>query len=75
LELGKADCNECEGEGTKVLIIDERGIWSKCKRCNFMEWEWQTGDSIDYLKYLAKRYNISVEELLQAVANVAERIW
>jgi len=36
-ELGYANCNECGGENTKVLLIKERGIWSKCKRCGFVE--------------------------------------
>lgn len=75
MELGYADCNECEGKNTKVLVIDQRGIWSKCKRCNFLEWEWQTGDSIDYLKYLAERYNITDEQLLEAISKTAEQLY
>jgi hypothetical protein len=73
--MGKADCNECGGKGTKVLIIDQRGIWSKCKRCGFMEWEWQTGDNIDYLNYLTKRYGITTEQLLSAISKIAEKLY
>jgi hypothetical protein len=46
--VGKADCGECGGKGTKTLIIDrERGVFSKCQNCGFCEWEWTYGDSLD----------------------------
>jgi hypothetical protein len=65
-ELGKGYCGECDSN-SKVLIIKKGGIWSKCKRCGFMEWEWQTGDGMDYLRYLADRYNVSLKEILKAL--------
>jgi len=67
VELGHANCNECGGENTKVLLIEERGIWSKCKRCGLMEWEWQEGDSLDYLVYLANQYHVSYAEIVEAL--------
>jgi hypothetical protein len=65
-KLGKGYCGECDSN-SKVLIIKKGEIWSKCKRCGFMEWEWQTGDGMDYLRYLADRYNVSLKEILKAL--------
>lgn len=70
MEIGRGNCNECDGEGTKVLIVTRNGIWSKCKRCGMMEWEWKMGDSMDYLKYLADRYNTTVQRLLEILENI-----
>jgi hypothetical protein len=66
--LGKSDCFECGGKGTKTLIIDKRrGVFSKCKNCGFCEWEWTYGDNADYLMHLAKEYKISFQELIKAL--------
>ena len=65
--LGHSDCNECGGKDTVVLVIRRDGVWSKCLRCGFMEWEWSYGDSIDYLEYLAKEYHISKKALFSAL--------
>jgi len=65
--LGKAYCGMCDSEDSKVLIIRNGNIYSKCQRCGFVEWEWQKGDSFDYLKYLAERYDVPLEELLKAI--------
>jgi hypothetical protein len=40
-----------------------------------MEWEWQTGDPLSYLKYLAERYNVTAEQILEALAQVAEQLY
>jgi len=65
VELGRATCDECGGR--KVLIVNPKGVWSVCKRCGFMEWEWAPGDSIAYLEYLASRYHLDPHSLLKAV--------
>jgi len=66
--VGKSDCGECGGKGTRTLIIDRvRGVFSKCSRCGFWEWEWTYGDSLDYLEYLAKRYGITYKQLIEAI--------
>jgi len=75
VKLGRGDCNECGGKATKQLIVDRRGVWSKCNRCQLMEWEWQTGDPLSYLKYLAERYNVTAEQILEALAQVAEQLY
>jgi len=79
VELGYANCNECGGENTKVLLIKERGIWSKCKRCGFVEWEWTEGDNAEYLVYLANQYHISYAEIIEALGvedeETARKIW
>lgn len=66
-ELGRADCNECEGEGTRYLIINQMGVWSRCRRCGFSEWEWSYGDRPDYLKRLAEKYDIDYKTLAREV--------
>ena len=64
--LGKGYCCECESK-SKVLIISNGNIWSKCKKCGFTEWEWHIGDGNDYLEYLAERYNVPLKEILKAL--------
>jgi len=63
--IGKAKCTECGG--TKTLIVRGKGFWSKCLSCGFEEWEWELGDDPDYLRYLAKRYGVTVEDLINAL--------
>lgn len=65
--LGKADCNECGNKGCVVLVINEMGIFSVCKKCGFHEWEWSWGDSPDYLEWLSVRFNVSVERIKEAL--------
>jgi hypothetical protein len=66
--VGRADCGECGGKGTKTLIVDRhRGVFSKCQKCGFCEWEWTYGDSLDYLEHLAKKYHITYKELIGAI--------
>jgi len=71
--LGKGYCNECSNK-SKVLIVSDGNIWSKCRKCGFTEWEWRVGDDKGYLRYLAERYNVSLEDILEALEeNRAER--
>jgi hypothetical protein len=70
IEIGKAKCKECGCE-TKVLVVEERGVLSKCKHCGFIQWEWQPGDSRDYIRYLAEQNGTTAEELLKAMGKVA----
>ena len=71
MRLGKANCNECGGIGTRTLIIHRRGVFSECKRCGFVEWEWAPGDKLDYLRYLAEVYEIPYSFILGAL----EKAW
>ncbi len=65
MKIGKdVDCNECGGEECVQLILNSRGLWSKCKWCGFTEWEWTWGDSIHHLEYLAEKHKINLESLL-----------
>jgi len=52
---------------SKRLIVTPRGIYSKCFRCGMVEWEWAPGDSFRYIEYLARKYQIEVEDLLEAI--------
>ncbi len=61
------NCNECGGEDTVELIVNVQGLWSRCRRCGFTEWEWSWRDNIEYLKYLSENFNISLEKLLQVL--------
>ena len=71
IEIGKAKCEEC-GFEEKVLVVEERGILSKCKHCGFIQWEWQPGDSRDYIRYLAEENGATAEDLIKAMATVGE---
>jgi ribosomal protein L37AE/L43A len=66
--IGHADCYECGQKNAKrLLIIRGRGIWSECKFCGCGEWEWAYGDSLDYLHYLAKKYRVKYEQILEGL--------
>jgi len=71
LRLGKANCNECGGIGTRALVIHRRGVFSECSRCGFVEWEWAPGDKLDYLRYLAEIYGVPYSLILGAL----EKVW
>lgn len=63
--IGRAiDCNECGGGACRVLVaVPGRGLYSLCKRCGFVEWEWAPGDSYEYLELIASRYSINVKTI------------
>jgi hypothetical protein len=63
--IGSSKCNECGG--VKVLEIRNKVIYSKCLNCGFTEWEWSTGDSLGYLRYLSKLYKVDYEDLVKKV--------
>jgi len=65
--LGWSYCNECGCDRCKRLIVNPRGVFSKCLKCGFGEWEWAPGDGVEYLKYLADRYGIELKTLLEAI--------
>ncbi|WP_309492692.1 hypothetical protein [Candidatus Hecatella orcuttiae] len=65
--LGSADCYECEGEKTVRLVVDGRGVWSRCFRCGFTEWEWALGDNPAYLDCLAEKYRVDKEAIVDAL--------
>jgi len=65
VRIGKCRCYECGGE--KFLLVNRNGIFSICSKCGFNEWEWTWGDSVDYLYYLADRYGVKADELLNAL--------
>lgn len=60
-ELGESTCNECGG--VRVLIFRARGIFSKCKSCGMVEWEWGKYDNPDYLGYLAEVYDVATSDI------------
>jgi len=68
---GSRDCSECGAENSVELIANEDGLWSRCNTCNFVEWEWGFTDKIDYLSYLAERFNTSVDEIFKALDEVS----
>jgi hypothetical protein len=70
IKIGQRDCYECGGKGTVTLLIDKRGIWSRCERCKFTEWEWTWGDNPEYLDYLAKRFGVKREDLEKKLEEV-----
>ncbi|MEM3921784.1 MAG: hypothetical protein QXG25_02740 [Nitrososphaerota archaeon] len=67
--VGKAiNCSECGGERCKVLIaMPGRGLYSICKCCGAVEWEWAPGDGNEHLEYLGEKYSASIEAIKGAL--------
>jgi ribosomal protein S27AE len=70
IERARKDCNECDGILTVVLVVNNHGIWSKCDKCGFTEWEWSWGDNPSYISYLAQAYNVGEEVIMRALEEV-----
>jgi len=68
----KIDCNECGSENSVVLVVNRRGIFSRCENCGFTEWEWAPGDNIEHLYYLARLFKIDIKRILHAVEDAVE---
>lgn len=64
---GGRDCRECGGGDCVELIATSKGLFSRCRCCGFIEWEWAWGDSRDYLDYLAERFGTDVDEIVKAL--------
>lgn len=65
--LGWSDCEECGCERCRRLVVNPRGVFSRCWNCGFTEWEWSPGNGLEYLKYLAEKYGIPHKDLVEAV--------
>ena len=61
------DCNECGERGCVILVANRKGLWSKCLRCSFVEWEWGWEDKPEYISYLARVFNIKEEAIMEAI--------
>jgi len=68
--VGRADCCECLGIATKVLLFDRNGIWSRCTNCGFTEWEWTWGDNPEYLEYLSSLYGVPKKEIVMKLTKL-----
>lgn len=69
-ELGRRNCNECGAKDSVVLRIVGKSIFSICKACGFYEYEWEVGDSIEYLKYLEEIFGLKKGTLLKRMSSL-----